>query len=47
MKKILVLGAPGSGKTFCALELSKKLNIPVYHLDSYYYKSNWVVASLF
>jgi adenylate kinase family enzyme len=44
MKKILVLGAPGSGKSFCASELGKKLNIPVYPLDFYYYKPNWKVV---
>jgi len=44
MKKIVILGGPGSGKTFCAKKLSQKLNIPVYHLDDYYYKPNWVVV---
>ena len=45
MKKILILGAPGSGKTFLSTELSKKLSIPVYHLDNYYYKSGWQVVN--
>lgn len=44
MKKILILGGPGSGKTFVSVKLSEKLNIPVYHLDHYYYKPNWVVV---
>ncbi len=44
MKKILIVGGPGSGKTFCAMKLSEKLKIPVYHLDHYYYKPNWVVV---
>lgn len=43
MKRILILGEPGSGKTFCATKLAHILNIPIYHLDHYYYKPNWVV----
>lgn len=44
MKRILVLGAPGSGKTFCSTKLAHILNIPIHQLDHYYYKPNWVVV---
>lgn len=33
MKRILVIGGNGSGKTTFAGVLSKKLNIPLIHLD--------------
>ena len=33
MKKILVIGCPGAGKTTFAKKLQEKLNLPLYHLD--------------
>ena len=33
MKKIIIIGSPGSGKSIFAKELAAKLNIPMYHLD--------------
>ncbi len=41
MEKIIIVGCPGSGKTTLANILGKKLNIPVHHLDKYYWKDNW------
>lgn len=43
MKKILVIGCPGSGKSYFSKELHKKTNIPLYHLDNIWHnpdKSN-------
>jgi adenylate kinase family enzyme len=40
MKKILILGSGGSGKTTFALHLAEKLNLPLYHLDALYWKPN-------
>lgn len=40
--KIMIFGRPGSGKSTFALNLSQKLNIPVYHLDKIFYVNNWV-----
>lgn len=34
MKKIIVIGCPGSGKTTFAKKLSEKNRIPLFHLDS-------------
>ncbi len=41
MKKIIVVGSPGSGKTTYANFLSKKLGIPHIQLDSLFWKPCW------
>ncbi len=40
MKKIILIGCPGSGKTTLATKLGSKLNIPIHHLDKYFWKEN-------
>jgi adenylate kinase family enzyme len=40
-KKIAVVGCAGSGKTHLAFALHKKLQIPLYHLDQYYWLPDW------
>lgn len=40
MRKILVIGSPGSGKSTFSLRLSDNLRIPVYHLDNYFWKAD-------
>jgi len=40
--KILVIGSPGSGKSYFSRKLSKIINIPVYHMDLLYWHENWV-----
>ncbi|WP_199843755.1 P-loop NTPase family protein [Candidatus Phycorickettsia trachydisci] len=40
--KIMIFGRPGSGKSTFAVYLSQILNLPVYHLDKYFFQSNWV-----
>lgn len=35
MKKIMIIGSPGAGKTTLAIKLSKKLNLPIIHLDQH------------
>ena len=45
MKKIIVAGvSAGAGKSTFAAKLAVKLDMPVYHLDSYYWKPGWVEA---
>jgi len=42
MKKIVIIGSGGSGKSTLAKNLGTILNLPVYHLDYYYWKPDWV-----
>ena len=41
MKRIIVIGCSGSGKSYFSSKLSNILNIEKYHLDCYYWKENW------
>lgn len=38
MKKVIVIGCPGSGKTTFAVKLSKSTGIPLYYLDAIWHK---------
>ncbi len=42
MKKIIVIGSGGAGKSTFAKRLGKALGIEVIHLDRLYWKPNWV-----
>lgn len=42
MKRITITGNAGSGKSYLSIELAKMLNLPIYHLDKYYWKPNWI-----
>lgn len=42
MNRILVIGSGGSGKSTLSQKLSNILNLPVIHLDTYYWNPNWV-----
>ena len=39
--KIAVIGNPGSGKSTLASQLHKILNIPLFHLDQYFWQPGW------
>lgn len=41
MKKIMIIGPGNAGKSTLALKLGKKLHLPVYHLDQYFWLSDW------
>lgn len=45
MKKIIVIGCPGSGKSTFSRNLSKCLDIPVIHLDILNWKSDRAESS--
>ena len=40
MKRVIIIGCPGSGKSTFSLKLSKLLDIPIYHLDNIYWKAD-------
>jgi adenylate kinase family enzyme len=42
MKRILIIGCSGSGKSTMSRELTKRLSLPCVHLDQLYWKPNWV-----
>jgi adenylate kinase family enzyme len=42
MKKILVIGSGGAGKTTFAAQLGQVLGIEVIHLDSLYWQAGWI-----
>ncbi|ATP41396.1 topology modulation protein [Solibacillus sp. R5-41] len=42
MKKIILIGSGGAGKSTLARKLGESLKIDVYHLDSLFWKPNWV-----
>ena len=42
MKRILILGPCGSGKTTFANLLAEKVDIPIYYLDQLYFLPGWI-----
>lgn len=41
-QKIMIFGRPGSGKSTFALKIHQQTQIPLYHLDKFFFTSNWV-----
>lgn len=41
IKKIAIMGGPGTGKTTLADQLHEICNLPVIHIDGINYKPNW------
>lgn len=42
MRRVLVLGCPGAGKSTLARTLGEALSLPVVHLDKLWWKSGWI-----
>lgn len=42
MKRILVIGAGGSGKSTLSVKLGARLGIEVFHLDKLYWSAGWI-----
>ena len=42
MKRILIIGCGGAGKSTLSRELSRTLNLPLVHLDYLFWKPGWV-----
>ena len=41
MRRILIIGNAGSGKSTFAVALAQKLGLPLIHLDQLYWQGNW------
>jgi adenylate kinase family enzyme len=41
LRRVLIVGSGGSGKTTLARELGRITGLPVIHLDLYYWKTGW------
>jgi adenylate kinase family enzyme len=42
MRRVLVIGSGGSGKSTVAAQLGELLNVEVNHLDKFFWKAGWV-----
>ncbi|MGO4571688.1 AAA family ATPase [Microvirga sp. 2TAF3] len=42
MRRILVIGSPGAGKTTLARRIAERLSLPLVHLDREYWRAGWV-----
>ena len=40
MKRILVIGCPGAGKTYFAKKLKSFINLPIVHMDNLYWRQD-------
>lgn len=45
MKRILVIGSAGAGKTTFAKLLAQQASLPLIHLDAHYWKPGWIKPS--
>ncbi|MGO4370497.1 DNA topology modulation protein [Paenibacillus sp. 2TAB19] len=44
MKRVLIIGSAGAGKSTLSRKLSHLIEVPVIHLDRYYWQPNWVAT---
>src|SRR5260370_35701186 len=44
MRRIVVIGCPGSGKTTLALRLGRRLALAVVHLDVLFWRPGWTAS---
>lgn len=43
IKRISIIGGPGTGKSTLAKNLGKELNLPTYHIDGIHHLENWEI----
>lgn len=41
-KRIVIIGISGTGKSFAGIEMARRLNLPLHHMDSIIWSKNWV-----
>lgn len=41
IKRVMVFGVPASGKSTFSMRISELLNLPLYHIDRYFFVENW------
>ena len=44
MRRVVIMGPPGSGKSSFARRLGDRLDLPVFHLDQAFWRPGWVEA---
>ena len=42
MQRVMIIGQPGSGKSWLAVQLGARLGLPVHHMDHIHWQSGWV-----
>ena len=47
MKRVMIIGCCGAGKSTLARRLHKIIKLPLYHLDQYYWKENWTETIIY
>jgi adenylate kinase family enzyme len=45
MRRVMIVGCPGAGKSTYARRLAEKLALPLVHLDFHYWRSGWTDPS--
>jgi adenylate kinase family enzyme len=45
LQRVLIIGPCGAGKSTLARELSRRLNLPVFHMDQLNWKPGWLESS--
>jgi hypothetical protein len=41
IRRVCVIGSPGSGKTYFSRELATRISFPLHHLDDHYWRAGW------
>jgi len=41
VRRVLIIGSPGAGKSTIAVELARRTGLPVIHLDQHYWRAGW------
>ncbi len=42
VRRVMIVGQPGSGKSWLAREMAKRLGLPLYHMDHIHWAPGWV-----